>query len=65
MKCGGEPAPLMFAPKSFFEAMLRARERAFVAVRLVGIGIPGFCGGGNVRADGDSGEGWRTSGERL
>lgn len=47
----------MLAPKSFFEAMLRARERAFVGVRPAGIGTPGFCGGGNVRVDGDSGEG--------
>ena len=47
----------MLAPKSFFEARLRARERAFVVVRPAGIGTSGFCGGGNVRADSDSGVG--------
>jgi hypothetical protein len=48
----------MLAPKSFFDAMVRARERAFVADRPDGIGtLPGFCGGGNVKVDGDSGGG--------
>jgi hypothetical protein len=59
VKCGGERGLVKLAPKSFFDARVRARERAFVAGRPVGIGtLPGFCGGGNVRADGDSGEGW-------
>ena len=64
MKCGGECGLFMLAPQSFFDARVRARERAFVADRPVGIGtLPGFCAGGKVRADGDSGD-WR-SGERL
>jgi hypothetical protein len=47
----------MPAPKSFFEASDRARERAFVAKRPVGIGaLPWFCGGGKVGPDGESGE---------
>ncbi len=66
MKRGGEFGLLILAPKSFFDARVRARESAFVADRPVGIGtLPGFCGGGNVRADGDSGEGCGRSGERL
>lgn len=40
---------LRLAPKSFFDARVRARERAFVAMRPVGIGtLPGFGGGGKV-----------------
>jgi hypothetical protein len=57
----------MPAPKSFFEASDRARERALVAERPVGIGaLPWFCGGGKVGPDGESGErGGRRSGMRF
>jgi len=58
VKCGGECGLLMPAPKSFLDARLRARERAFVVERPVGIGaVPRFNGGGNVTPDGDSGPG--------
>jgi hypothetical protein len=67
MKCGGERAMLTLPPKSFFDARVRARERAFVAVRLVGLGtLPGFGGGGKIGVDCESGGRWcRRSGERF